>query len=638
MAVPISPRGPAVATPTTNTQNVATVPAQVQPQTFNFMNQSAQVDATGKVISTAPLAPSTNSFDPTAKVTPIVSANAATQDYLSKQASTNQIAQGVATQAQTNAQNKAVTDANTQAQQQPKTDAQGNPLPDNSDLTGALNNATNALNAGNIQAPDQDSYNKTESDLGDQQKVIQTKLDDIDTQIGTSSDQFQQSVQQIQNGSFPLTPAQGALLQQTQTAMQGLTQSAQQNAQIYGQMATTFGAVHGLSQFNPGAVQQAVSASMAKGQAEIAKAEMDGTKQLADLQKGFQDDDFNMISKSYDALQNSLDSKQKILSDLSTQVQKQISDATDQYNKQVTQYKTDVQNAITNSFKGQELDDSEKKTVFDQAMQSANFDEKQKQDIQDNYFKGQQLNLDAQKVAISQQDLALKVQQAQDGTNSIADQVANNIQTTMSGKSYFDPSQYTGKDKTAAIAAATDLGAPIVTKDEAATLASSDQVRQNNQTITNYLSDLLPKDAVGRITAAPGTKLAKVFQTDDKKAAFNSFQNAAIQTLRALAGSKGLRINQAEITNALANDVPALTDTLGTANQKIANINALLDNSDNTILTKNRSTLSGGINAPQQTIADPPKGEINVVDNKTGQVGHIPVSEYDVTKYHKYQP
>lgn len=167
--------------------------------------------------------------------------------------------------------------------------------------------------------------------------------------------------------------------------------------------------------------------------------------------------------------------------------------------------------------------------------------------------------------------------------------VSPDIQTTAAGRAYIDLSSYSAAERDKAREAASASGAVAVSKEQANALQEIDNARMNQKSILTQIGDLLPKDAAGRPLAAAGATIAKYFQTDEQKAAFNSWRTAAIQTLRATAGAKGLRINQAEIAQAIENDIPKLTDTIGTAQQKVKNINTMLDNAEKSILIRDRS-------------------------------------------------
>lgn len=64
--------------------------------------------------------------------------------------------------------------------------------------------------------------------------------------------------------------------------------------------------------------------------------------------------------------------------------------------------------------------------------------------------------------------------------------------------------------------------------------------------------------------------------------------------MRAVAGSKGLRINRQEIEMAIDNDIPKMTDTLPTAQAKLKNMQAFLENAESAHLTQNRQTGATG--------------------------------------------
>lgn len=179
--------------------------------------------------------------------------------------------------------------------------------------------------------------------------------------------------------------------------------------------------------------------------------------------------------------------------------------------------------------------------------------------------------------------------------NAPAD-IEPDVQTTIAGRKYIDLSGYTGEERNKARAAANASGVVGVSKEQANALQEIDNARANQRSIMAQISDLLPNGPGGRPLAAVTASLSKVFQTDEQKAAFASWRTAAIQTLRATAGSKGLRINQAEIAMAIENDIPKLTDTLGTAQQKLKNIETMLENAEQSILVRNRS------------VAPPPSG------------------------------
>lgn len=689
----------AIAQPTTNTQATATVPA---------------TNLSGTPISQLHVGvlPSTPN-DPTAKTTPIISANQATDDYLTKQNATNQIAQGVATQAQNNTQNQANQQTqNTQTSQQNQSSPQNTqPTPvDNSDLTSALNGATNALNGGQ-------PIDNTISNADAKIQVNDQFLAQDQASRDATTTQFNNAVSQITNGTFPLTAPQQASLNQTQSAVNQLIQSAQQQAQLYQQAGTTFGAVHGLAQFAPGLALQAISAGMAKGQAAIAQAEMSGAKQLADLQKGFADDDFSMISKSYDALQASLDKKDSLLNTLNTNIQKQVTDYQTQQDKLQTNAR-DAINTILTQLGGKAFNDltPEQQTQLDSLEKTAGWPV--------GMVKAG-LNTVAEQKAQATQALAQQRLQDQEAQNKIADefkQAALNISqqrlnitlnNSTSGSTDASVAGITGSptvDATqsgyASVAVPGAGGLTQAAIDQAALqyattgqmpsigLGSTGAAGQKRNAIQNRAGEL---NSGGNIAANKATLAANTAALKQQTTYINTVTRAvnnAQQGVQQLINSfqnKGINDSSLPIVNILQNgakyqlgsgDVSAYkaglqevaneytqvfsrggqtsestrtqAQNIIDGNISIANLQKVSDElqSQGDIVIKgaaaqvhdiqkqiNNITIGANNSSDtSSTIPPAPKGEMNVTDKATGRIGHIPVSEFSIDKYSRYNP
>lgn len=583
----------------------------------------------------APVQPPPKNVTPdntNAQTTPIIGAGQATDHYLGAQNFLTTTQTGMVQQAQNNTNQQAQNQANAQTTQgqptngtnQPVNQVTGSNTPDNSDLTNALNGATNALNdqsgVNSVNQAQKDAQNKLDEETGplnDEKKQIQNKLNTISQENDTGYQNFQSQIDQIKNGTFPLTPVQQSLLNQTQQAVNSLYQSAQQQAQIYSQAATTYGAVHGLAEFNPGSALQEVSAAMAQGTATIAKAEMDGTKQIADLQKGFQDDDFALISKSYDAFTANQDKKQKALESVQTDVNNAIKD-----------YKQDYADNVSNAFKSASLSDDEKKTVFDQAMQSATFDEKQKMDIeqtwkdqqdvkiqqQDQSIKSAQLSLDKAKFGLEQQKESFTEQQAANplGLSSTGDSTANvPVQTAQDivkqlnfpsalGATYFDPTQFSDpKQKSAAENIARQLGIPILSDATDRTAVDGLQSAWNNlNNIEQSFNKLASNNAFSSKMKNITGPIGKFIDTDTGSLlkAYQQNRDYLFQQISALAGSHP-RLNAQELMQA-ANAMPKLDefnyDTLKDGANKLELTRGFLSNAMKTVLPDYNPPFKGG--------------------------------------------
>lgn len=169
----------------------------------------------------------------------------------------------------------------------------------------------------------------------------------------------------------------------------------------------------------------------------------------------------------------------------------------------------------------------------------------------------------------------------------------NLISQTVSGRMYVDLTGYTGKLKNALKERYESQGIPALESVHADTIVEIDGARMNYLSLMENITSELPKDATGRITQGLGIKLSQLTQANELRAAFQAYRTTAIKALRAAAGSKGFRMTEAEIMLAVNNDVPRMTDTVGTALQKQANMFAQFDNAERAILTKRRGGMRG---------------------------------------------
>lgn len=180
---------------------------------------------------------------------------------------------------------------------------------------------------------------------------------------------------------------------------------------------------------------------------------------------------------------------------------------------------------------------------------------------------------------------------------------------TDQGNYYIDTSGLTLKDASALTAAARAQGIPVPDAANRDALLNIDTARKNLTGITGAVDDILAKNALTRIPVAVGNKLADFFQTDPEISSFKTWRSAAIEAMRAMAGSKGLRINQAEIQTAMNNDIPTIYDTIDTARMKLERVNEQLNSWENSILAptvgaadKGASLVGGSSSSPADSI------------------------------------
>lgn len=167
--------------------------------------------------------------------------------------------------------------------------------------------------------------------------------------------------------------------------------------------------------------------------------------------------------------------------------------------------------------------------------------------------------------------------------------IQSDVRTTATGRPYVDLSKYKGKDYSAAQKQAHALGISGTNSAESDALQNIDTARQNFENISKSVGKL-PTSAASRLLVGPLNKAEALTQVDPDLAAWGTYRSAAIQALRAMAGSKGLRINKAEIETSMQNDIPNITDTQATARQKLERVSQMLASQENGILGPTRAT------------------------------------------------
>lgn len=382
--------------------------------------------------------------------------------------------------------------------------------------------------------------------------------------LTSASSQFTAVINSLTAGAIPFTPAQQALIDATNNAFKQMTDQADLKAAALSS--------------ETGGVSNKVNAMGG----ELIKISADQAAAIAKLESGFQTDNFDQkyktLTEGYAAFKDAETAKMDALTKIHDSVM------------------TTYQNAL--------------KAVQDQKTAQL---EQQKEAETERHNKAQEA-LDALGT--------YSVVTNPDGTQSIFNNKTGKIVGTPNGASspegsilngtltpehtgvpiidmntkfstngipYVDGSNLSGKQADAAQLRAARMGLPYMGKQQSAQLAKIEDAKSNLEAVAASVMDYLPRDAAGRITAGPENKLSAYLQTNDQLASFGTFRTAAIGILQALAGGQGsgLRINQAEINMSLANDIPNITDTVGTAQAKMDHINTLLNNSERSIFGGN---------------------------------------------------
>lgn len=162
-----------------------------------------------------------------------------------------------------------------------------------------------------------------------------TGLSDIQTARDAITQQSNQALQSLLNGSIPLTPSQQTLVGSLQAQLAlNVADQKQANASYTGAVTTAgfrAGGEYTAEQY-AGNIHAAVSLGVLK----IQRLDNEAAKTIAELEQSFQKGNYDIINKQYDNLTKSLDEKAATLKDTYDTVTKALQDQRD-YNYKVTQ-------------------------------------------------------------------------------------------------------------------------------------------------------------------------------------------------------------------------------------------------------------------------------------------------------------
>lgn len=293
----------------------------------------------------------------------VVTANTAQTDFNNKQGVVNDLNSKVALQSQlvqNQKANQAVSDAQSQADQAKfvednKTKALqyikqnlgilsqvgklnslglplNNPAGNPTALSGFLGEPpvpTNATDTGITGTTGQTGTN-TNSQLNQNEQ----DQNSLNNQIDTATTQHLQDLEQLRQGTFPLSAPESALLNSMQASLSRQEALQQKANDAYVAGVTTQVGNMGLSRYSPILAQGLIANAINVGIGKITDLDAKGAETLAKLQLDFQDKDYKLINDSYDSLMKGLESKQKALSDMHSDILKNEKDLRD-YNLNV---------------------------------------------------------------------------------------------------------------------------------------------------------------------------------------------------------------------------------------------------------------------------------------------------------------
>lgn len=135
-----------------------------------------------------------------------------------------------------------------------------------------------------------------------------------------ASSQHQQQLNQVLNGTVPLTADQQAQVSGLQSQLQQLRTQQETANKNYVEATKLLGIRAGRMQYQPGAYAEDVNKAISDGVQKIADLDIQGASAVATLKQGFMDSDYKIINQSYQDLQNNIKDKSDTLSKMQNAV------------------------------------------------------------------------------------------------------------------------------------------------------------------------------------------------------------------------------------------------------------------------------------------------------------------------------
>lgn len=306
--------------------DLATSTVATQQQGTAAMDQSVQQHAANKTMTQA---------NPAVSIVDLLNSKGLPSDYVSR-AKMAQVA-GIQNYAGTAQQNAQLIGWFNTTGGQPQTDASGGSSQGATGTGTGPTGPTSPATGTSTTTATTDANGNPIVNTGSPGDQYNTQISDNQKAIGENYDDFKAKTDQVINGTFPLTPSQQAVLDNTQKQFDAVTQQQMIANKSYENAVALAGNRLGINIQNPieyaAEGQKAVNDDLQK----INNLDATAALTLANLKQGFLDKDYTYINDQYTALQKTLEDKNTALESL----QKRTDDlytSTRDYNEKVTEF------------------------------------------------------------------------------------------------------------------------------------------------------------------------------------------------------------------------------------------------------------------------------------------------------------
>lgn len=262
--------------------------------------------------------------------------------------------------------------------------------------------------------------------------MYQKNLVDLQTNQKQAMDTINSTIENIRNGTYPLTAAQQSLLNATNQSFSVAQQYLNAANQGTIQAQISLGARLGQNKYNPSALLHTLTNTY--NQAALTMSDIASQQAIAvgKLEESFQKDDLDAINAQATILENSFSEQSSTLNNLLSATQKFQSDM-NTYNLNLQKDVADAkQTEFSDAMNNANFTLSQKKDAYDAYIQQANLTETQKQNAFDRWYKTQDLAIKQAAQTLNDDTAAQSwVKNIENGTAKISD-VPKNLKDAVS--------------------------------------------------------------------------------------------------------------------------------------------------------------------------------------------------------------
>lgn len=442
-----------------------------------------------------------------------------------------------------------------------------------SDLTGVSQNPDGSFSLSqenadyrqknNLQLPSAQTGSTFSNQTGGSFGQYSNALDALNQKTDSAFQSYQSQMQQIQNGTFPLTEDQSSLLSSIRDQFNSMTAQQQLVNQNYVQAVTQAGISSGRNRYAPEVELGNIQGAINLGVQKIAEINRQAIQTTLEAKAAMRKENYEMVNQSYDRLTKLIDDKKTEMMNM-TKLAADHEDKIRDYNMKLMEFNQNVQDK-QNDF-ALRLDQFDRQISQDNIANNLNiskFNYQQAQDEIDNALKTKQID---QAQANNLRDYNLKMEQLRQSKYIVSSDaygrpIAFNTKTGQFENSALPSAPGSGGDGSSGDALNQPQNLPILDALQNASLGMDPKTKQQ---LMLEVNNLLGQGDISRVQDKLTRVALKNATADQQNAAVGRVQ--AIKALNDIQSLLNSYVQKTGDTGILKGNIESFYNKLGQTN------------------------------------------------------------------------